>query len=286
MPAIGLVRRYALPLYFILTYLIAWIAILLLVGPNNIPASASQIEQSMAAVLLAMLAGPSVAGLLMTALSEGRGGLRRLAGRLRRWRVARRWYAVALLTTPILLSGILLALSWKSPAYLPGIMATSARSSLILFALVGGLASGFFEELGWTGFATPRMQRRFGVLIGGLLLGVVWMLWHALADYWGSAATYGAWYWPHLLLWLAALSAYRVLMGWVYSQTGSLMLSQLMHASFTGSQILLGPQSVSAGQNIMWYAIFAASLWLMVAILASKMRASRPQWQTLMSSDS
>ncbi len=112
-------------------------------------------------------------------------------------------------------------------------------------------------------------------LTGGLILGAVWMLWHGLADLWGSVEVYGAWYALHFLLWLAALTAYRVLMGWVYSRTASLLVGQLMHASFTGSQFLLSPAAASTAQNILWYAFFAAGLWLLVAIMARRMKAER-----------
>lgn len=261
------VRRYALALYFVLAYAIAWTVIVLVVGPGNFPATGEEAGRKLIPVFLAMLAGPSIAGVAMTAWAEGRAGLADLWERLRRWRVPGRWYAVALLTTPLALLVVLLPLSWVSPVFRPGIVTASDKAALIGLSLAGGLLPGFFEELGWTGFATPRMQRRFGLLAGGLMLGVLWMVWHGLADYWGSAETYGAWYAPHFLLWMAALTAYRVLMGWVYSRTASLLLGQLMHASFTGSQFLLSPQAASTAQNVLWYGLFAAALWAVVAVV-------------------
>jgi len=269
------VKRHALPLYFVLAYAIAWGGILMAVGPGNIPGAGEQIERGFMWVFLAMLAGPSIAGVVMTALADGRVGLHDLAARLRRWRVPLRWYGAALLTAPLLLAVIMTALSLFSPAFRPGILTVSDKAGLIGMSLAGGLLAGFFEEIGWTGFATPRMQRRFGVLTGGLILGAVWMLWHGLADLWGSVEVYGAWYALHFLLWLAALTAYRVLMGWVYSRTASLLVGQLMHASFTGSQFLLSPAAASTAQNILWYAFFAAGLWLLVAIMARRMKEER-----------
>jgi membrane protease YdiL (CAAX protease family) len=53
------------------------------------------------------------------------------------------------------------------------------------FLLVGtapGLLVGFLEELGWTGFAIPRLRLRYGVVITGLIAGVLWGAWHLLTN--------------------------------------------------------------------------------------------------------
>ena len=112
----------------------------------------------------AMLAGPSVAGILLTGLVSGKAGLRELLSRLLKWRVGARWYAVALLTAPLLVTAVLLALSLISPVFLPAIVTTDDKAALLLSGIAAGLAGGFFEELGWTGFAIPRLRRRYGVL--------------------------------------------------------------------------------------------------------------------------
>ncbi len=66
------VKRHALPLYFVLAYAIAWGGILMAVGPGNIPGAGEQIERGFMWVFLAMLAGPSIAGVVMTALADRR----------------------------------------------------------------------------------------------------------------------------------------------------------------------------------------------------------------------
>ena len=70
---------------------------------------------------LAMLAGPSVAGVLSILLTQGRAGLRGLWSRLVPWRVSARWYAVAFLTAPVLTTAVLLSLSLVSRDFLPGV---------------------------------------------------------------------------------------------------------------------------------------------------------------------
>jgi membrane protease YdiL (CAAX protease family) len=75
-----------------------------------------------------------------------------------------RWYVLALLTAPVLMTAALLALSLTSPAFLPGIFTSEDRTTLLLVGLAVGLGAGFVEELGWTGFAVPELRRRHGVL--------------------------------------------------------------------------------------------------------------------------
>jgi membrane protease YdiL (CAAX protease family) len=201
------VQRHAVFSYFVLAFAISWSGIVYVVGgPQGIPGESDQVGRLLPWVFLAMLAGPTIASLLVTAVVDGRAGLRDLSARQWRWRVHLRWYGVALLTAPLLLLLILSALAtWVSPVFTPGILATPDKLSLLLYALVGGLGTGFFEELGWTGFATPKMRLIQRGLWATLGLGVLWMTWHLLADYWGSRE-YGSVYGLHVLFWYLASS--------------------------------------------------------------------------------
>jgi membrane protease YdiL (CAAX protease family) len=158
-------------------------------GPSEILGSPELLGTRFALVLLAWLAGPSVASILMTGLVHGRDGFRDLLTRMTKWRVGARWYAVALLTAPLLVTAVLLALSLTSPEYLPTILTTSDKVSLLLLGIVGTLVGGIFEELGWTGFATPTLLRRmrYGVLPTGLIVGVLWGVAHLALYYWGAS---------------------------------------------------------------------------------------------------
>ena len=113
------------------------------------------------------------------------------ASRLLRWRVGARWYAVALLTAPLSMMAVLLALSLISPEFLPRIFTTSDKATLLLMGIAVGLVAGIFEELGWTGFAIPRMRLRYGVLATGLFVGVLWGAWHFFMNFWASGITSG-----------------------------------------------------------------------------------------------
>jgi hypothetical protein len=84
----------------------------------------------------------------------------------------------------------------------------------------------------------------------------------------GTAVPHGA-YWLHFFLaFSAAMTAMRVLICWLYEQTKSIPLAQLMHACSTGSLVVFSPPTATAPQEAFWYASYAAALWLLVAALA------------------
>jgi uncharacterized protein len=175
--------------FYALVFAIGWGGILILAGgPSGIPTNREQFEMLMPWVMIVWLAGPSVAGLVLTGLLYGREGFRSLLTRMRRWRVGARWYEVALLTAPLLVTAILLARSLSSPEFLPTILTTTDKVSLLFQGIVGTFVGGIFEELGWTGFATPTLlgRMRYGVLPTGLIVGVLWGLAHFPLYYWAS----------------------------------------------------------------------------------------------------
>ncbi len=263
----GFIKRHPVSIYFVLVFIITWGSILFVVGPEGFPGQGEQLQRLFPLVFLAMAAGPSLAGVLLTGIIDGKEGLRGLFSRMVRWRVNMRWYGVALLITPLLLVAILAALTLISPVFVPGIITTGDKTAILVFSIIGGLAAGFFEELGWTGFAIPKMQKKHSAFATSIMLGVIWASWHLLPDFWGSYVAYGEVYVPHFLLWVVALPAYRILMVWVYNNTGSLLVAQLMHASFAGSQFLLTPSAVSIADSVLWYLIFTAALCVTAVVV-------------------
>jgi len=263
----SLVSRHPVLSYFALAFAISWGGVILVVGPGGFPGATDQFAKLLPMVVLAMLAGPSLAGILLTGVVDGKAGLGEYFSRLLRWRVRARWYAVALLTAPLLVSATLFALSLISPVYRPGILTTTQPVSHLLLGLLTGLAAGFFEELGWTGFAVPRVRRQHGIVATGLVVGLVWGAWHCLVTWWGSSGTSGGLsmsvYLPPLLF--SFLPPYRVLMVWVYDRTGSLFVAMLMHASLTASVRVFDPLTISGGSLLTYNLLFGVLLWIVVA---------------------
>lgn len=267
------IERHPLPTYFALAFAISWGAVLLVIGGSGgIPGTTEQTGRLLPLVVLAMLVGPSVAGILLTGLVYGRAGLRDLLSRLLGWRVGARWYAAALLTAPLLVTAVLLALSLTSPVFLPGIFTSDDKTTLLLVGIAGGLAAGFFEELGWMGFAVPGLRLRYGVLTTGLIVGLLWGAWHFLVNVWGSGDPSGAFslllFLPQFLFYVGVLPAYRVLMVWVYDRTGSLPVAMLMHASLTASLPLILMPPATGVPLLTSYLVLAAALWVAVAVVA------------------
>src|SRR5918995_7319815 len=114
------VERHPLLSFYALAFAITWGGLIMVVsGPSEILGTPELLGTRFALVMLAWLAGPSVVGILMTGLLHGRAGLRDLLTTVTRWRVGARWYAVALLTAPLLVTAALFSLSLTFPEYLP-----------------------------------------------------------------------------------------------------------------------------------------------------------------------
>jgi membrane protease YdiL (CAAX protease family) len=208
----------------------------------------------------AMLVGPSLSSILLTRLFDGPAGLRDLLSRMRRVLVPARWYA-ALLIPPVFILGILLLLkTFVSPVYSP---------NHFWLGLAFGIPAGFFEEIGWTGFAFPKMCLKLSPIRAAILLGLLWASWHIpVVNFLGTAVPHGH-YWLHFFLaFAAAMTAMRVLISWLYARTESVLLAQLMHVFSTGSLVVFSPTAATAPQEAFWYAVYAAALWLLVAALA------------------
>jgi membrane protease YdiL (CAAX protease family) len=258
MSLVGLARRFPLGCYFALAYALSAVA-LVAIGLPNVGGSHGRSTASFAMFPM-MVIGVGVLGVALTRATQGAGGVRELHSRLA-WPPRRRWLLV-LAIPPIAILAVLGGLeAGASAKFAPG---------FLVFGLAAGAFAGFFEELGWTGFAYPRMHERFGPLGGALLLGVLWGLWHfPVADSLGAASPHGR-YWPEFFgAFVAAIVALRVLIAWVYVNTGSLRMAQLLHASSTGSLVVLGAPDATPGQEALWYLAYGAVLWLIVSVVVA-----------------
>lgn len=263
-------KHYPLVAYFTLAYFISWGGIFLIIlfnGSQEFRGESVLSEgirgQLMIAWLL-MLAGAAIAGLFLKRMVDGKSGLQQLLSHMTRWKVSVGWYAAALLITPALLISVIYSFVLISENYTPGLMFGTG--------IMAGLIGGFLEEIGWTGFALPRLQLKYTPFTAAIILGIIHSIWHLFADYIGSISFYKGIYIFHFLLWIIALTAFRLLAVWIYNHTNSLLLVQLTHAGFTGSQLIFGPPAVTPSESVLWYSVFAAVLCIVVTLIILKDR--------------
>ena len=255
--------RHPVLVYGLTAFAISWSGVLVAVRSGSLPAAPEEVEALLPAAIVAMLAGPPIAGLLLIMLRRGRAGVRRALSELLVWRVGLRWYAFATLTAPLASILVRVALSAMSPDENTG--GPSSPHPGVAFAIATALGAGLFEEIGWTAFATTELRRRLSVLGAGVRLGFVWGAWHLLVGFWSSRTYTGDVPVPMFLGigLFTTLFVYRVLMVWVYDRTRSLGIAVLMHASLTACSLLIQPHT--SGIRLLSYDVtLAAVLWVVV----------------------
>lgn len=216
----SLVRRHRLISFFVLTYAVTWTLWVPLVVFRD------QIPGPLVLVLLVLGSNvPSVLGILFVALLRGRSGVRVLLGRLLRARIGLRWYlaAVALAVPALCAVWVSTLLGGPSPVVVTTISAVVVS---FLFSIFPGSAVG--EELGWRGFALPRLQAHHSALAASLIVGAAWGLYHFPLFLLGSPTRPLALFLPFAI----GCVIMSIFYTWMYNGTGgSLLIVVLLHAT-------------------------------------------------------
>src|SRR5215210_9440794 len=228
----ALLARHPLVFFFVLAYAGTWLFELPYVlsedGSGLLPFS-SPVVQWMMPVSIFM--GPFLAAFVMTGATEGRAGVRRFLRRFVLWRVGFRWYLFAFVGIPVI--------AVLSVVVIPGVLgsfqglgALAPLSVLGVFVYVFFLGGALGEEPGWRGFALPRLQSMHGPLVGTLILGPLWALWHLPLFFtpWNVLTTF------NLVVFVLATTCLAIIYTWVFNNTkGSVLMAILLHASFNAS---------------------------------------------------
>jgi uncharacterized protein len=235
--AAALVREHPLVAFFTLALGLSWVAwtpwILSRDGLGVLAFSFPSVlgTTQLTGMLPGAYLGPLGAAFVVTALTTGRAGLRVWAGRLLRWRVAPRWYAVALLAVPaaVLALG---AVASGGQVRSPGLLVVA---SYLPFLLLQMLTTGLAEEPGWRDFALPLLQERFGPLGAAAVLGPLWGAWHLplFLTEWGSWPDVT---WGSVVQFVAFSALFNVVIVWLFNRTGqSLPIVMLFHVSLNNT---------------------------------------------------
>jgi membrane protease YdiL (CAAX protease family) len=216
----SLVRRHPLISFFVLTYAVTWLlwAPLVIFG--------DRVPGPLAFVLIVLGSNvPSAVGVLFVALLRGRSGVRTLFGRLLHARIGLFWYlAVVALAVPALCAvWVSTLLGGPTPVV---VMTIPAIIVSFLFSIFPGSAVG--EELGWRGFALPRLQARHSALAASLIVGAAWGIYHFPLFLLGSPTRPLALFLPFAI----GSVIMSIFYTWMYNGTGgSLLIVVLLHAT-------------------------------------------------------
>ncbi|MFP9112967.1 CPBP family intramembrane glutamic endopeptidase [Flavobacterium sp. RHBU_3] len=215
--------------YFFLAYGISWLIWLPLYGPHLGIQGLPVLPYHHAIGGL----GPLMASFICTAIFGGRVSVLALLKQL--FNFKKPLYAAIALLSPFLIAVIAIIIGHfvdGSPLQFSGLTKNSElpQFSFVLFLLYNLLFFGFGEEVGWRGFALPRLQERMNALSTSLLLTVFWAMWHLPLFLYrpgyvnmDAAGAFG---------WVLSLATGSILLTWFYNTTrGSLLVCAIFHAT-------------------------------------------------------
>jgi membrane protease YdiL (CAAX protease family) len=213
--------------------------------------------------------GPALAAALVTYLRGD--SLRAWAAQIVDWRVAPRWYLLAVGLPALAAVG-------ATALYLfgGGPVSTSRVVQLLpvvpVLLVVNALLGGGNEEPGWRGFALPRLSERYGAFASSLVIGVVWAVWHFPLFLMGAPRMLSG----SLPLYTVLVIAFSVLLTWAYeSSGGSVLLAILFHAAINTSMsfVPIPMDAVEAYGLLVDLSIVTAVLAITLAVLAYDARS-------------
>ncbi len=255
-------KKNPIPSFFVLTFVVAW-SIWLPVGfltPKYF--------------LLSVIPGawaPSIVSCYLTWLIDGKDGLRQFLRRVVRWRVGVQWYLVVLFGIAVIAFAAQGLNIWlfdgdpiifNLPAGIPedGLLVALPVIFFVNIFLGGPLA----EDIGWRGYALPKMREKMSAFTASVFIGCVWVLWH-LPFFWipeGRVAIGGV---P--FAWFALMTtAWSVLFAWVYVNTESILMPVLFHAAVNTTLGTLGILG-QTGSDLMPLILNTLLTWAAVGLI-------------------
>lgn len=212
-------RRHPVATFFALTYGSAWALWLpLVIFGDRIPGSLGFVLVVLGSLM------PSTMAVILVARLHGRAEVLRLLHRLLMGRVGIFWYAAILALTALMVFAVWVSTLFGAPA---PVVVTTIPGALVtlLFSIFPGSAVG--EELGWRGFALPRLQGRRSALAASIIVGFVWGAYHFPLFLLGTPFRPLALFLPFAV----SCAIMSIFYTWMYNGTGgSLLIAVLLHA--------------------------------------------------------
>jgi membrane protease YdiL (CAAX protease family) len=213
--------------------------------------------------------GPLVAAAVVTWVVGD--SLREWAGQLLRWRVPPRYWAVAFLLPPAAVLGA----SGVHVLFLGGRFDPEPLAALVLYPLVFlqvFLVGGGNEELGWRGFALPRLQARYSALVASLVVGVVWAAWHLPLFLVAGSSQAG----DPVHFYVLSVVALSVVFTWLYNATGgSVLVTMALHASVNTGGLLYLAGGGAALETALANGLYAAAFVVVALVVLARYGPAR-----------
>lgn len=256
--------------FFALTLVISW--------AGWVPVAAGVVDREPLVLGMTVIGvlGPPVAAAIVTWLVGD--SLRAWIGPVLRWRVHPQWYLATLGIPFVLITATsVAAVALGAPIEQPDLVRQGPIYALPLIYTLDVISlsvlGGGQEELGWRGFALPRLLERFDAVMASLVIGAVWALWHLPLFMTVGVSQYGTPFVPYAINTLAL----SVVFTWLYRATGrSVLLVVLFHASLNASTLLNPIQHVT--NTLHWFE--AAVTWALalglVAIYGRELQSGEP----------
>jgi membrane protease YdiL (CAAX protease family) len=269
-PLKRLISGHPLVAYFVIAFAGTWLldlpAILSKNGLGLLPFTVPFLLFAMLFVL-SSFAGPTLGAFVVTAITNGKPGVRHLLHRYVQWRVGIQWYLLVLLGYPVvylLATSIFLGTApFSALLHNWPLLFTSYLPAILLFP--GIITLG--EEPGWRGFALPRLQQAFGPFIGTLILGALHGLWHLpifLIAFFGTGPFVSPLPYLTNVLQIMVIS---FIWTWVFNKArGSILIAFLNHSAFNacGALFVILVPVMPLGGRAAVYALAVVALLIII----------------------
>lgn len=246
-------KRFQLGIFFLLTFLLTW--------AMWFPAALTKLNGGGTPVLgpaspIGQLGrwAPGVAAIVLMAVIAGKKGIGNLFRPLKIWRVNIGWYLFAFLFQPVLFfvsKWIDVSVLGRTYEVVSPLSTVDIQAPFIFIAIgviISAIPGAFMEELGWRGFALPRLQNKNNALVASIILGLIWGAWHIPSIMYVEGTDVLNMVWA-----VVNTVSVTILFTWLFNNTrGSLLLVTLFHMSIQYSENFLGVIPTQTANLLKW----------------------------------
>ncbi len=224
----------SLQLNYVLIYLlinpVLWIVLSMLFSFRILPWDNSP---GLIVAMVILNFGATITAFVLTAISDGKQGVKDLWGRFWTRHVSLRWLLIALLVWPVVFLIVkLFAAALDGTPFFPFFEPFDEMVALFPGAFLFAIFIGFREDFGWFGYLLPHLQARWNALASGLVVGVFWGLAHL-----------GNWFLPpgnpgrDDSFWAFALQIIlaSILYAWLFNNSGGKLLPVMLAHAMSNS---------------------------------------------------